>query len=141
MPLPLALQQIVEDFALSPPDLRLELLLEHSDGLPPLPDGVDADDMEQVVECQTPFFVHTSVDEDGRVHLAFSAPPEAPTTRGFAGILHAGLDGSTVQEVLQVEPDFTDEMRLAEVISPLRMNGMRAVLARLQRQVREAATA
>ena len=32
---------------------------------------------------------------DAVVHLFFSAPAEAPTTRGFAGILHEGLDGLT----------------------------------------------
>lgn len=139
MPLPSKLEDIVDDFAAAPDELRTELLLEMSDSLPPLPEGMDSSSMEQVVECQTPFFLHTRVDEHGRVHMWFDAPAQAPTTRGFAGILAQGLDGATADEVLAVEDDFSDRLGLAQVISPMRMRGMSAILARLKRQVREAA--
>ncbi|MGI9015568.1 MAG: SufE family protein [Euzebya sp.] len=138
MPLPAKLEEIVDDFAAAPDDLRAELLLEMSDTLPPLPDGMDASSMEQVTECQTPFFLATRIDPDDTVHLFFDAPPQAPTTRGFAGILAQGLEGSTRAEVLAVEDDFHDRLELARLISPLRMRGMAAILARLKRQVRQA---
>jgi cysteine desulfuration protein SufE len=138
MPLPAKLEDIVADFAAAPDDLRVELLLEMSDGLPPLPEGMDSSSMEQVVECQSPFFLATDVQEDGVVHMWFDAPPQAPTTRGFAGILAQGLDGATAEEVLAVDDDFHDRLGLAAVISPLRMRGMSAILARLKRQVRDA---
>lgn len=138
MPLPAKLEDIVLDFAAAPDELRVELLLEMSDELPPLPEGMDSSSMEQVVECQTPFFLTTEVAEDRSVSMWFDAPPQAPTTRGFAGILAKGLEGATVDEVLSVEDDFHDRLGLAAVISPLRMRGMTAILARLKRQVREA---
>ncbi len=138
MPLPAKLEGIVDDFAAAPDDLRLELLLEMADSLPPLPDGMDASAMEQVVECQTPFFLSTDVDEHGVVHAHFDTPREAPTTRGFAGILSQGLEGATREEVLAVEDDFHHRMGLAATISPLRLRGMSAILARLKRQVRDA---
>jgi cysteine desulfuration protein SufE len=72
------------------------------------------------------------------VHLFFDAPPESPTVRGFAGILHSGLEGEPWQSVLDVPPDFYGPMGLDAVVSPLRLRGMSAILARLQRQVREA---
>jgi cysteine desulfuration protein SufE len=93
--------------------------------------------MEQVVECQTPFFLATEVDGDRRVHLFFDVPAEAPTTRGFAGILREGLDGADADEVLATPNDFYEELGLAEVISSLRLRGMSAILFRLKRQVRE----
>lgn len=136
MPLPTRLEEIVADFAAAPDDLRTELLLEMSDALPPLPEGMDAGDMEQVVECQSPFFLATELTDDGAVALYVDAPPQAPTTRGFAGILVQGLEGATPAEVLAVEDDFHDRLGLARVISPLRMRGMAAILARLKRQVR-----
>ncbi len=138
MPLPTKLEEIVLDFAAAPDELRTELLLEMSDTLPPLPEGMDSSSMEQVEECQTPFFLTTRVEEDGTVHMFFDAPPQAPTTRGFAGILAQGLDGASREEVLAVEDDFHDRLGLAAMISPLRMRGMSAILARLKRQVREA---
>ena len=143
MATPAKLQRIVDLFAGAPNDLRLEALLEYSRKVPPLPEGLAGhrEAMEQVVECQTPFFLATQVDEDRRVHVWFDCPPEAPTTRGFAGLLHEGLEGATVEEVLDTPDDFYTRMGLAEAISSLRLRGMGAILARLKRQVREAAPA
>ena len=137
MATPAKLQRIVDLFAGAPKDLRLEALLEYSRKLPPLPEGRAGhrEAMEQVVECQTPFFLATEVDDDQRVHVWFDCPREAPTTRGFAGLLHEGLEGATVEEVLDTPDDFYTRMGLAEAISSLRLRGMGAILARLKRQV------
>jgi cysteine desulfuration protein SufE len=143
MATPAKLQRIVDLFAGAPKDLRLEALLEYSRKLPPLPEGLAGhrEAMEQVVECQTPFFLATQVYEDRTVHVFFDCPPEAPTTRGFAGLLSEGLEGATVEEVLDTPDDFYTRMGLAEAISSLRLRGMGAILHRLKRQVREAAEA
>ena len=93
--------------------------------------------LEQVHECQTPFFLATKVDDEGAVHLFFDAPAESPTVRGFAGILREGLEGAHWREVLAVPPDFYSRMGLDTVVSPLRLRGMGAILARLKRQVRD----
>lgn len=138
-PAPERLQRIVDLFAGAPKELRVQALLDYSRRLPPLPPSLvgNRDAMEQVPECQTPFFLATEVDDDGLVHLYFDVPAEAPTTRGFAGILAGGLDGATPDEVLATPNDFYARMGLAEVISSLRLRGMGAILARLKRQVRE----
>lgn len=143
-----ALQTIVDDFADTERELRLELLLEHADTLPPLPERIAADrgSLERVHECQTPLFVQVELEGGGppserTVRLHFDAPPEAPTTRGFAGVLHAGLDGATVQEVLDTPGDFYTAMRLGDVVSPLRLRGLSALLAIIKRQVQRAVAA
>ncbi len=141
--LPPPLQEIVDEFAAVGAKDRLQLLLELSDEVPPLPQryAEQRDRLEQVHECQSPLFLAVEVDDAaGRpVHLYFDAPPEAPTTRGFAGILHTGLDGQPAQDVLAVPDDFYVGLGLAEAVSPLRLRGMAAMLARIKRQVREAA--
>ena len=129
-----ALQEIVEEFAEAPKDLRLAILLDFANNLPAVPERVDRSALEQVHECQTPFFVAAEVT-GGHVELFFDAPPEAPTTRGYAGVLSAGLSGATVDEVLGTPGDFFVGMGLAELISPLRLRGMSAILARVKRQV------
>ena len=138
MKLPDRLANVVDDFLAAPPELRTELLLEYSERLPGLPAELSGpegrDRFEQVEECQTPFFLATDI-RDGDVALYFDCPPQAPTTRGFAGILHTRLDGATPEEILGVPADFHHGMGLAEVISPLRMRGMDAILFRLKRQV------
>jgi cysteine desulfuration protein SufE len=141
MSLPAALSTIVDRFQKAPRDFRVQALLAYSRKIPPLPEEFAADRsaLEQVHECQTPFFLATRVDAEGRVHLFFDAPPESPTVRGFAGILREGLEGAPWQEVLEVPPDFYARMGLEAVVSPLRLRGMGAILARLKRQVREQA--
>lgn len=145
MSLPPALAELVEDFEAVGPKDRLQLLLELSQELPDLPDRYAdaAGSMEQVHECQSPLFLAVEVDEDAdrRVHLFFSAPPEAPTTRGFAGIMHTGLDGEPASEVLAVPDDFYTALGLTQAVSPLRIRGMAAMLARIKKQVRAAVAA
>lgn len=138
MPLPERLQEIVDQFAAAPRELRVQALLGFANRVPPLPDRLASDrgSLEQVHECQTPFFLAAEIDDAGRVCLWFDCPPEAPTVRGFAGILREGLNGAAAEEVLAVPPDFYRGMGLAEVVSALRIRGMGAILARLQRQVR-----
>ena len=137
--LPPALAEIVDGFAMLPPRERLEMLLEYSQSIPALPEryAQHPERLEPVPECQSPLFVATELDAENRVSIFVDAPPEAPTTRGFAGIFHAGLDGLPAEEVLAVPGDVTARMALAEVVSPLRLRGASALLGRVQRQVRE----
>ncbi len=133
------LQEIVDDFRDVPDKDRLQLLLEFSQELPPLPEryAEHRDRMEPVPECQTPLFLAVEVEPDDTAHLYFDAPLEAPTTRGFAAILHAGLDGLDADEVLATPPEFSSQLGLADLVSPLRLRGMAAMLSRIKRQVRE----
>jgi len=139
--LPPALAEIVDDFAALSVRDRLQLLLDFSRELPDLPSRIaeHPELLEPVPECQSPLFLITEIDSgepDPDVHLYFSAPPEAPTTRGFAGILHEGLDGLPASTVLAVPDDLSHRLGLAEAVSPLRLNGMAAMLFRVKRQVR-----
>ena len=162
VPLPEGLAEIADDFAALSARDRLILLLDFSDGLPELPERYvgHSELLERVDECQSPLFLVVEVESakdadasgadasgadaqegagtsrDARVRLFFQAPPEAPTTRGFAGILYEGLDGLTVGEVLAVPDDAPYRFGLAEAVSPLRLRGMVAMLSRIKRQVR-----
>ncbi len=135
--MPDRLAEIIDEFAGAPRDVVLEMLLEYADAVRPVPaQYADHRGMEQVVECQTPFFLHATVTPERSVEVIFDCPPEAPTTRAFAGILADGLAGADVEQVLAVPGDLYQRMGLATVISPLRVRGGTAILARLQRQVR-----
>ena len=140
--MPPKLAEIVDEFASAPREVVLEMLLEFSDAVPALPSTLAAHDgMEQVPECQTPFVLRAQVQPDDTVQTFFDCPPEAPTTRAFAGILAEGLEGASAAEILAVPDDLYARMGLAQAISPLRIRGGNAILARLKRQVREQTTA
>jgi cysteine desulfuration protein SufE len=136
--MPPKLSEIVDEFSSAPRDVVLEMLLEFSDAVPALPAELAAHEgMEQVPECQTQFFLRADVRPDRTVRTWFDCPPEAPTTRAFAGILAEGLDGATADEILAVPDDLYARMGLGQAISPLRIRGGTAILARFKRQIRE----
>lgn len=138
MSLPEGLAQVVSDFAEVEGQDKLTLLLEFADELPDLPDDLAESAMEPVPECQSPLFLHVDAADRQRVRLYFSAPREAPTTRGFASIWAAGLDGQPADVILSVPEDFASSLGLAALISPLRLRGMSAMLTRIKRRLRAA---
>ncbi|WP_024448497.1 SufE family protein [Mycolicibacterium iranicum] len=136
MSMPAALAEVVSDFKEVEGQDKLALLLEFADELPPLPADLEEAAMEPVPECQSPLFLHVDADDRDHVRLFFSAPAEAPTTRGFAAILATGLDGLPADNILAVPDDFYTELGLAKLISPLRLRGMSAMLARIKKRLK-----
>jgi cysteine desulfuration protein SufE len=130
------LLEVAAMFAAVPKEVRLEALLDYSRRLPDLPDRLAEDPAMMVVvpECQTPFSLRVEPD-DGAVRLFFKVPPQAPTVRGYAGILHESLDGASPEEILEVPDDFYQHMGLQEAVSGQRLRGMGAILARLKAEV------
>ena len=136
--LPESLARIRDDFLELEQADRLQLLLEFANELPELPARFadHPDLLERVEECQAPVFIFVEVDDD-IVQIHATAPREAPTTRGFASIIAQGLSGLRTDAVLDVPDDFPQTIGLSAAISPLRLRGMTALLARSKRQVRE----
>ncbi|MDI3330982.1 MAG: SufE family protein [Micrococcus sp.] len=151
--LPETLRGIVEDFQSVPDPEKLELLLEFSEELPALPERYAGheDEMEQVTECQSPLFLAVELHDprsgqpqapdagpaspDSIVRLFVSAPPEAPTSRGFASVLAQGLDGLPAGTVLAVPADLSSRLGLQKALTPLRLRGMSAMLGRIKRNI------
>jgi cysteine desulfuration protein SufE len=131
---------VIEDFQALQGNDRLQMLLEYSDALPELDSrfGDNPELLERVEECQSPVFIAVEGDSS-RIDLHFSAPREAPTTRGFASALNTALNGLSAQEILDVSDDFPSELGLDQLISPLRVRGMRGMLARIKRKTAEIA--
>jgi cysteine desulfuration protein SufE len=132
--LPAALAEIVDNFLWCEGQEKIELLLQYSESMPPLPPELAADhaQMEQVHECMTPVFVHADL-VDGGMKFYFDVPKESPTVRGFAAILGAGLDGVSPQQILQIPADFYVQMGLQNVLTHQRLNGIGAILAYIKR--------
>lgn len=131
---------VVDDFQSLTGNDRLQMLLEYADALPELDSrfGEHPELLERVEECQAPVFIAVEGNSE-KIDLFFSAPKEAPTTRGFASALNTALNGLTAAEILSVSDDFPTELGLDQLISPLRVRGMRGMLARIKRKTRELA--
>jgi cysteine desulfuration protein SufE len=139
MSIPDRLQKIINRFSNAPKELKGQALLQYAKRVPPLPPDYadDPDRLARVHECQSPFFLATELDEEGGVHLHFDCPPEAPTVRGFAGVIREGLEGEHYSVVLEVPTTFYASMGLEEVVSPMRLRGMRSIMAAIRRGVRK----
>ena len=132
--LPPRLAEIVDDFSLAEGREKLEMLLQFSDSLPPVPEWLkgNEDEMESVPECMTPVSVAAEVKEGGMVYH-FIVPPESPTVRGYAAILAEGLRGVPPEEVLNLPTEFYLQMGLQQVLTSQRLNGMAALVAHVKR--------
>ena len=133
-----AAADIVEAFNEVPASARLELLLEYANALPALPERY-ADHpelLERVEECQSPVYLFVEVD-NGKASIFLTAPAEAPTTRGFASILQLALDGQSLGTISSFSDQFIQDLKLSELVSPLRIRGMHGMLTRIKRQVVE----
>lgn len=130
------LQKIAGMFAEAPKQVRLQALLDYSRRLPDLPERLedDPDLLVDVPECQTPFALRVE-PENGAMRIYFKVPAQAPTVRGYAGILHDALDGAPPEEILAIPNDFYQYMGLQEAVSGQRLRGMGAILARLKSEV------
>ncbi|WP_337004838.1 MULTISPECIES: SufE family protein [unclassified Microbacterium] len=132
------LADIRDSFLETPEADRLLLLLEFADELPAVSDEVanHPEMCERVAECQSPVYIYVEVN-DGVVTMHATAPPEAPTTRGFASILVQGITGLTPDEVLAIPEDYPQSIGLTKAVSPLRIGGMTGMLMRAKNQVRQ----
>ena len=131
--LPLRLSEIIQDFQYCEGREKLELLIQYSESLPPLPEWLNGQKatMEAVPECMTPVFVQSEV-KDGHMVFHFDVPAESPTVRGFAAIMKDGLDGCNAEEILKIPGDFYQQMGLHEVLTHQRLNGLSAILAHMK---------
>ncbi len=136
--IPDTLAQFRDEFLeLAEPD-RLQLLLEFANELPEVSEEVAShpEMCERVAECQSPVYIYVEVNDEV-VTMHATAPPEAPTTRGFASILVQGITGLTADEVLAIPDDYPQSIGLSRAVSPLRIGGMTGMLMRVKKQVRQ----
>ncbi|ETX06270.1 MAG: hypothetical protein ETSY2_18175 [Candidatus Entotheonella gemina] len=88
--------------------------------------------MEQVDECMTPVFLSAQL-HDGKVYYHIDVPSDAPTMRGFAGILYVGLNGATPAAIAATPGDLCQQLGLQKALGALRTRGFTALLRRMQR--------
>lgn len=135
--------QIVCEFAELDPRERLELLLEFSEKLAPLPPRYEAErdaGLGRVQECQTPVFLWVEV-ENGKVRIFADVAPEAPTVKGFVSVLVDIFSGAAPEDALAVEPNLVHRLGLAQALGMVRMRGLQAIAHTIRRKVAAASTA
>jgi cysteine desulfuration protein SufE len=135
------LEEIAEPFQMVDNDMRLELLLEYAEKLPPLPDEYhemrDAG-LNMVHECQSPVFLHIEVEDD-TVQLIGDVPREAPTARAFVSIMREAFHGATPDAVSDAPPDALRLLGLSGLLGMQRTQGLSAIYQRIKNEVKRKA--
>ncbi len=131
---PEALHEIIGTFRDAAPAQHLEILLDYAGRLPELPEELHSsrDTMEQVDECMVPVFLSAQLG-DGKVYYHIDVPSDAPTMRGFAGILYVGLNGATSTAIAATPGDLCQQLGLQKALGTHRSRGFTALLRRMQR--------
>lgn len=131
------LDEIAAEFVDLEPRERLELLLDFAEGLPDVPESLRADrdaGDHRVHECMTPVYLWV-LSENGHVRIHAEVAPEAPTVKGFAGILVDAFSGAEPGELLSVSPDILQRLGLIEALGMVRMRGLSAIFNRIRAAV------
>lgn len=137
------LDNLAAEFAELEPRERLEVLLEYCDKLAPLPAKYQAErdaGEHRVHECQTPVFLWVELVGQ-RVQIWADVAPEAPTVKGFVGLLIDAFQDMPASEVLSADAGIVQRLGLSEALGMLRMRGLSAILAYIRTQVRRAVEA
>lgn len=131
------LDEVVDQFQMLEPDFRLQMLLEYSEKMPPLPAELHEareKGLNRVEECQSPVYLWVNVN-DGEVELHADAPEESPTVRGFVSVLIDTLNGASPEEVAELPLDLLNRLGIAPLIGMTRTRGLTAILRRIKHDV------
>ncbi|MEM9663551.1 MAG: SufE family protein [Bacteroidota bacterium] len=131
------LNGIVEELQWADDDMRLEIMLDYADRLPPLPEAYHAlrdAGLNMVHECQSPVFLMVEVN-DGRVRILGDVPAEAPTARSFVAMMHEAFEGVTPEDVAAAPDRILHTMGLERLLGMRRTQGLSAVYQRIKDEV------
>lgn len=110
-PYPAALVKIISLFESLPEEEKRENLVAYSEQArkhePKPGETFDLEDVRKDEECTDTVGVFMKVDADRRVHFRITLGPQVQTlTKAMTSILCRGLDGSTLEEIMELPADF-----------------------------------
>jgi cysteine desulfuration protein SufE len=112
---PKKLSTIIGLFEMLPEEEKRENLIAYSEQAKrqePKPDDTfDLEDIRKDEECADTVGVYLKVDPERRAHFAVTLGPQVQTlTKAMTSILCKGLEGSTLQEILDLPADFVPKI-------------------------------
>src|SRR5437016_8627271 len=118
---PPKLEAIIDLFESLPEDERRETLVSYADNAkkqePRPAEKLDLVDVRKDEECADTVGVYLLVDENGKAHIRMTLGPEVQTlTRSMTSILCKGLEGTTPQEIYDLQSDFVRRIVGTELV-------------------------
>jgi len=118
---PSKLQKIIDLFEALPDVERRETLITYADQAakqgPREGEAFDLEDVRKDEECTDTVGVFLKVNPDRTTHYRIMLGPQVQTlTKAMTSILCKGLDGATIEEVLEVPADFVPKIVGADLV-------------------------
>ncbi|HIK78108.1 MAG TPA: SufE family protein [Candidatus Poseidoniales archaeon] len=127
---PPALQEIIDEFSEIEDQMeRLEILFDYSEEIDELPPA-EWSESTMVHGCQSEAHIKVTFSQESGFHLIGAA--DAKLVQGLMAVTSIGLEGLSLEEVVNFSPDFASEMGLMNILSPSRANGFRNMLHKIQ---------
>lgn len=120
---------IIKDFEfLDDWEQKYEYIIDLGKTLPPLPEDKKTDD-NLIKGCQSQVWIDAEM-KDGKLY--FTADSDGILPKGIVALLTSVFSGHAVQEVLDADFGFIDEIGLKEFLSPSRANGLTAMTKQIK---------
>ncbi|MCS5533595.1 MAG: SufE family protein [Candidatus Poseidoniaceae archaeon] len=133
MTYPDVLLELIDEFAEIDDKMEiLEYVYDLSDEVVDFP-VENWNEKTRVLGCQSEAHLEVSV-MDGIVELRSGA--DAKIVQGMMGIITMAINGRNAEDVLQLKPDFAQEMGILNSLSPSRSNGFRNIFDKVMAEVR-----
>ncbi len=136
----MTLQDMIQTFQEIDDQTRMEILLDHSRKLPPLPPAYEAQKqagIARVPECMTPVFLWIEKSPAGLLDIHAHVAEEAPTVAGFMGLLREALQDKPIDQAIALPTDLVHQLRLDGLLRMNRTVGLSAMVARIRRQAQQ----
>ncbi len=122
-------QQIIEEFSLFDTwEERYEYLIDLGKSLPPM-DAEKMTDQNLIKGCQSKVWLDAEM-KDGKLY--FEADSDAILPKGIAALLVRMFSGQKVEDIMNANTDFIQEIGLQEFLSPTRANGLLAMIKQMK---------
>lgn len=122
-------RRLLDDYQVIPdPQERLAAIVDRARRMPPLPKS-ERTESNRVKGCVSQAWLVGELRE-GACH--FRADADSPLVRGLLALLCDFYNGAAPADVAATEPTLLEQLGLAGMISPTRLNGLRSVRAKIR---------
>jgi sulfur transfer protein SufE len=133
MKYPQALQELIDEFSFIDDKMEiLEYVYELSEEVVEFPNS-DWNEKTRIMGCQSEAHLEVVV-KDGIVELRCGA--DSKIVQGMMGLVTIAINGRKAEDVLQLKPDFAQEMGILNSLSPSRSNGFRNLFDKVMLEIR-----
>ena len=133
MTYPAALQELIEEFAEIDDKMEiLEYVYDLADEVIEFP-VENWNEKTRVLGCQSEAHLEILIDEQ---IVTLRSGADAKIVQGMMGIITIAINGRKAQDVLQLKPDFAQEMGILNSLSPSRSNGFRNIFDKVMAEIK-----